>query len=99
MKQHNRTILMEVKNEVLQILYKYPSTEEFDNSQMEYLLSLIDYMLLEKFPICKHTITSFMEETILTSIYGLNPHILGILHKVGKLEEEDNGSEIHLRNE
>lgn len=96
MKQHNRTLLMEIKNDLLQILHKYPSVEEYDNTQIEYLLSLIDYMVLEKYPVCKFTIKSFMEEIITSSIYGMNPYLLGTLHKVGKLEEEDSGSEVHL---
>lgn len=99
MKQHNKQILTEIKGDLLQIIQQHPSEDEYDNSQMEYLLQLIDCMLLEKFPLCKCTIMSFMEETILTSIYGMNPYILSTLHKVEKLEEEDFGSEIHIWDE
>ena len=99
MKEHNKQILMDIKSDLLQILTKYPSEVEYENSQMEYLLSLIDCMLLEKFPLCKFTIRSFIEETILTSIYGMNPYILSTLHKIEQLEEEDFGSEVHLWDE
>lgn len=99
MKQQNKQILSEIKGDLIKIEQEYPMLDEYDESQMEYLLELIDCMLLEKFPLCKHTIVSFMEETILTSIYGMNPHLLSTIHKVEQLEEEDDGSEIHLRNE
>lgn len=100
MKQYNKQLLTEIKGDIIQILHDYPIEDDYDYSQVEYLLQLIDCMLMDKFPLCKYTISSFMHETILTSIYSMNPHLLNTLHKVEKLEEEEDfGSEVHLRDE
>lgn len=96
MLESNRQILVDIKGSLLQVLeehlYKY---EECDTEQMEYLIQLIDYMLMDKMPMCKLTIEAFMEEIITTSIYSLTPEVLTTLHKVKQLQEEING-EVHI---
>ena len=97
MLESNRTILVDVKGSLLQITQEHiKDYEQCDIEQMEYLIQLIDYMLLDKIPMCKLTIVAFMEEIITTSIYGMNPKILTTLHKVKQLKEETDGSEVHI---
>ena len=82
----NRQILVDIKGCLLHVLQEHLCRyEDCDTTQMEYLVQLIDYMLLDK----------FMEEIITTSIYSVTPEILTTLHKVKQLQEETNG-EVHI---
>lgn len=92
----NRQILVDIKGCLLHVLHEHLCRyEDCDTTQMEYLVQLIDYMLLDKMPMCKLTIEAFMEEIITTSIYSVTPEILTTLHKVKQLQEETNG-EVHI---
>lgn len=98
MKPTNKTILNGVKGQLTKII-DCGRYEQYDYEQLEYLVQLIDYMILDKIPLCKRTIMAFMEEIITTSIYGLNPALLSVLHHVQRLEEELDDDEISIHEE
>ena len=69
MNEQNKIILTQLKGELLFIF-----------KDIEHLIQLIDYMLLDKIPVVKNTIKAFMEEIINTSIYGMRPAVLKTLY-------------------
>ena len=98
MKPTNKTILNDVKGQLTRIM-DCGCYEQYDYEQFEYLVQLIDYIVLDKMPLCKRTIIAFMQEIITTSIYGLNPALLSVLHDVQRLEEELDDDEISIHKE
>lgn len=98
MKPKNKTILNDVKGQLIRIV-DCNCYEVYDIEQLEYLIQLIDYILLDKMPLCKRTIIAFMQEIITTSIYGMNPALLSVLHDVNELEEEIDDNEIPIHEE
>ena len=98
MRPNNISILNEVKGQLVAIV-ECSCYEPYDLEQLESLIQLIDYMLLDRMPLCKRTIIAFMQEIITTSIYGLNPALLSVLHNVQELEEELDDDEISIHDE
>ena len=96
MNEQNKIILTQLKGELLFIFKDIEHDDFCDIEQFEYLIQLIDYMLLDKIPVVKNTIKAFMEEIINTSIYGMRQAVLKTLYLVDKLKGDFDDSEISL---
>lgn len=85
--------LVDVKSQLVQIIADHPYPQ-YDGEQLEYLVQLLDWMILDQLKVDCEAITTLMEEIVSTSVHQLNLDLLDTLHTLSQIQKELYGSKI-----
>lgn len=86
MKNNYRNLIVNAKGDIISLLQNSDSID-MDTEQLEYLVKILDYILLGEVQLDINSISMLMEEIIVTSIFTNTPKLLGVLNTIGKLRE------------
>ena len=91
MRKADRDLIIKAKGEVIKLLNEKEYLD-IDEEQLEYLVQMLDYVILGQVQLDRCTISILMEELITTSIYTTTPRLLGVLNIIQQLHGEEDGS-------
>ena len=91
MRKADRDLIIKAKGEVIKLLNEKEYLD-IDEEQLEYLVQMLDYVLLGQVQLDRCTISILMEELITTSIYTTTPRLLGVLNIIQQLHGEEDDS-------
>lgn len=86
MKNNYRNLIVNTKGDIISLLQNSDSID-MDTDQLEYLIKILDYILLGEVQLDINSISMLMEEIIVTSIFTNTPKLLGVLNNISKLRE------------
>ena len=79
--------LISVKEKLVDVISN-GNYEQHDYEQLEYLIQLVDWVLIGRIHLGVETIKIIMEEIIITSVHQLNLELLDTLKELNEIKEE-----------
>lgn len=81
------TKLMKIKSILIEVLNSR-DYDQCDYEQLEYLIQVIDWILLKELPMDEEILLGLMEDMVISSVHLLNLDILEAVKTLNKIKKE-----------